>query len=176
MSRIGKLPIALPSNVSCTASGDVLKFKAGNVEKTYSFAKTNVVVANNAVTFSAKKEEENSSAFWGLHRSNVKNIVNGLKEAFAVTLEINGVGYKASVDKNVLSLTLGFSHDILYAIPKNITVKCEKPTILTISGSDKDLIGQVASEIMSFRKVEPYKGKGVYIRGQYIRRKEGKKK
>ena len=111
-----------------------------------------------------------------MDRSNIKNIVQGLKESFKTTLEINGVGYKAAVDKGVLMLTLGYSHEIFYALPKGITAAFEKPNLIILSGDDKVLVGQVASEIISFRKPEPYKGKGVKIFGKQILRKEGKKK
>ena len=114
--------------------------------------------------------------FVGMNRSNVKNIIEGLQNPFKTTLEINGVGYKASVDKGVLALTLGYSHEIYYALPKNITAAFEKPNLIIITGDDKVLVGQVASEIISFRKPEPYKGKGVKILGKAILRKEGKKK
>ena len=114
--------------------------------------------------------------FIGMDRSNIKNIVNGLQEPFKTILEINGVGYKAAVEKEVLILTLGYSHEIYYALPKGITASFEKPNLIVLNGSDKVLVGQVASEIISFRKPEPYKGKGVKIAGKQILRKEGKKK
>jgi large subunit ribosomal protein L6 len=111
-----------------------------------------------------------------MDRSNIKNIVQGLQEPFKTVLEINGVGYKAAVDKGVLMLTLGYSHEIFYALPKGISAAFEKPNLIIISGDDKVLVGQIASEIISFRKPEPYKGKGVKIFGKQILRKEGKKK
>ena len=103
-------------------------------------------------------------------------MVEGVSNGFSIRLEINGVGYRSATDGKILTLILGFSHEIKYAIPAGITIKCEKPTLLVISGADKQKVGQVAGEIIKFRPVEPYKGKGVYIEGSYIRRKEGKKK
>ena len=114
--------------------------------------------------------------FVGMDRSNIKNIVQGMITPFKIILEINGVGYKASVTKNLLVLTLGYSHDIVYALPKGITAAFEKPNMVIITGDDKVLVGQIAAEIISFRKPEPYKGKGVKIAGKAILRKEGKKK
>jgi large subunit ribosomal protein L6 len=114
--------------------------------------------------------------FVGMNRSNIKNIVSGLSSAFKIVLEINGVGYKASVEKDVIMMSLGFSHEIFYALPLGVKASFEKPNLVVISGDNKILVGQVASEIISFRKPEPYKGKGVKIFGKQILRKEGKKK
>ena len=103
-------------------------------------------------------------------------MVKGVSEGFEVRLEMNGVGYRSATDGKIISLVLGYSHEIRYALPQGINVKCEKPTLMVITGADKQLVGQVAGELMSLRPAEPYKGKGVYKEGSYIRRKEGKKK
>jgi large subunit ribosomal protein L6 len=116
------------------------------------------------------------SKFVGMDRSNIKNIVQGLQTPFKTILEINGVGFKTNVDKGILVLTLGFSHEIYFAIPKNISITPEKPNLLIITGEDKALVGQTVAEIIDFKGTEPYKGKGIKIQGKAILRKEGKKK
>ena len=113
---------------------------------------------------------------WGTARSRVQSIVTGVAEGFKKDLTINGVGYRASVQGSDLVLQLGYSHDVIYPIPAGIEIKCEKPTAITITGADKQQVGQVAAEIRGFRKPEPYKGKGIKYDGEIIRRKEGKKK
>jgi large subunit ribosomal protein L6 len=123
-----------------------------------------------------REEMENARAMWGLIRTLVNNLVVGVTEGFTSKLEIQGVGYRAAVQGKNLNLQLGFSHDVAYPIPAGISIVAEKPTALTISGIDKQLVGQVAAEIRSYRPPEPYKGKGVKYAGEYIFRKEGKKK
>ena len=113
---------------------------------------------------------------WGTMRSLIANMVQGVSEGFSTRIEVKGVGYRAMVKGKFLVLSLGFSHDIYYAIPEGIEIACEKQTLIIISGASKQLVGQVAGELIAFRPVEPYKGKGVFIEGSYIRRKEGKKK
>jgi large subunit ribosomal protein L6 len=178
MSRVGKLPVIVPDNIKVSIAGSVITFDNGKVKKTYKVSKgVKIEFAEKALKFSAAdKKIPDISMFVGMDRSNVKNIVAGLQNPFKTTLEINGVGYKASVDKRVLSLTLGYSHEILYALPEGINAAFEKPNLIIITGDDKVLVGQVASEIISFRKPEPYKGKGVKVFGKAILRKEGKKK
>ena len=122
------------------------------------------------------KTDKRSRAMWGTSRNQLNNMVVGVSKGFTVRLEIQGVGFRAAADKNYLSMALGFSHEIKYAIPAGIEIKCEKPTSIAISGSDRKLVGQVAAEIRSLRKPEPYKGKGVRKEGEYVRHKEGKKK
>ena len=114
--------------------------------------------------------------FIGMDRSNIKNIVQGMQVPFKTILEINGVGFKTNVDKGILILTLGFSHEIFYAIPKTVSITPEKPNLLIISGEDKVLVGQTVAEIIDFKGTEPYKGKGIKVKGKAIIRKEGKKK
>lgn len=178
MSRVGKLPVTIPDNIKVSISGNVINFDNGKVKKTYKISNgVKVELVEKALKFTAAdKEIPDISMFVGMDRSNVKNIVLGLQTPFKVILEINGVGYKAAVDKRILSLTLGYSHDILYALPQGINAAFEKPNLIVITGEDKVLVGQVAAEIISFRKPEPYKGKGVKIAGKAILRKEGKKK
>ena len=119
---------------------------------------------------------DRAPAMWGLSRSLVNNLVVGVTTGFTSKLEIQGVGYRAAVQGKNLNLQLGFSHDVAYPIPAGITITAEKPTMLTVAGMNKQLVGQVAAEIRAYRKPEPYKGKGVRYEGEYVRRKEGKKK
>lgn len=178
MSRVGKLPVQIPDNVKVAISGNVISFDNGKAKKTYEVSKgVKVVFENSQILLTAiDLEIPKISMFVGMNRSNIKNIVQGLVTPFKTVLEINGVGYKAAVDKNLLTLTLGYSHEIVYALPQGITAAFEKPNLIIISGDDKVMVGQTASEIISFRKPEPYKGKGVKVSGKAILRKEGKKK
>lgn len=178
MSRVGKLPVKIPENIKVAIEKSSIFFDSGKVKKTYKVSpNVKVEFQNGLIKLSAEINAPSGiSMFVGMDRSNIKNIVNGLQEPFKTILEINGVGYKAAVEKEVLILTLGYSHEIYYILPKGISAVFEKPNLIVISGSDKVLVGQVASEIISFRKPEPYKGKGVKIFGKQILRKEGKKK
>jgi len=178
MSRVGKLPVVVPDNIKVSLNGNVVSFDNGKVKKTYevSFGVKVQLEDKTIKLAAADKNIPDISMFVGMDRSNIKNIVEGLNKGFKTTLEINGVGYKASVEKGVLVLTLGYSHEIFYALPKGVTAAFEKPNLIIISGDDKVLVGQVAAEIISFRKPEPYKGKGVKVFGKKILRKEGKKK
>lgn len=178
MSRVGKLPVVIPDSIKVSITGDVINFDGGKTKKTYKLSKgVKAELVEKSLVFSAiDKNIPDISMFVGMNRSNVKNIIAGMKAPFKTVLEINGVGYKASVDKGVLSLTLGYSHDILYALPQGVNAAFEKPNLIVLTSEDKVLVGQVASEIISFRKPEPYKGKGVKVAGKQILRKEGKKK
>ncbi|MBL6664650.1 MAG: 50S ribosomal protein L6 [Rickettsiales bacterium] len=179
MSRVGKVPINISDSIKVSLNKDVLEFNSDKENQTYKLSPgVKAEINDNQIKLSAiDKSLPDISMFVGMNRSNIQNIVTGLIDGFKTTLEINGVGYKASVnDNNILTLTLGYSHEIYYAIPEGITAKFEKPNLITITGQNKVLVGQVASEIISFRKTEPYKGKGVKIQGQRILRKEGKKK
>lgn len=175
MSRIGKKPVEIPDGVS-------VDIKPSHVEVK---GKSGVLKVDLVGGISVKQEDKQlfvvssgkqESSYWGLVRSLLSNVVNGVSEGFTKVLEVNGVGYRASVKGNILNLVLGYSHDINYALPEGISVKCPKPTIIEISGADKQVVGQVAAEIRSFRPPEPYKGKGVKYSDEIIVRKEGKKK
>ncbi len=178
MSRVGKLPIIVPDNIKVDIKGNNITFVSGAVEKNYIVSKGVLAkLEGNAIKLSAENSSQsNISMFVGMNRSNIKNIVSGLSSGFKVVLEINGVGYKASVEKDTLIMSLGFSHEIFYVLPLGVKASFEKPNLIVISGDNKVLVGQVASEIISLRKPEPYKGKGVKIFGKQILRKEGKKK
>ena len=174
MSRIGKLPVDIPSGVEVTLDGNKIVFKKGSVQKELD-TKDNVIVKieNNQIVFAPKGEDRQSRAFWGTFRSLANNITIGLTQGFEKKLEINGVGYRAAVKGNVLELQLGFSHPINYEFPKGVEIKVEK-NLITIKGDDKQVIGQIAAEIRSFRPPEPYKGKGVKYADETIIRKAGK--
>jgi large subunit ribosomal protein L6 len=135
-----------------------------------------VTVDKGGVTLTPKEMTDDLRAKWGLQRTLVNNLVEGVSKGFAQQLEIAGVGFRAAVQGKNLQLQLGYSHDVIYPIPAGIDIKCEKPTLILVSGSDKQKVGQVAAEIRGFRKPEPYKGKGIKYAEEKIRRKEGKKK
>jgi large subunit ribosomal protein L6 len=177
MSRIGKKPVALPNGVTATVEGQTVKVKGPKGELKVTLAsEVEVSAGPDGVSVTPRKDMERAPAMWGLSRSLVNNLVLGVTQGFSSKLEIQGVGYRAAVQGKNLNLQLGFSHDVAYPIPAGITITAEKPTMLTISGIDKQLVGQVAAEIRGYRPPEPYKGKGVRYEGEYVRRKEGKKK
>ncbi len=174
MSRIGKQPVDIPSGIEVKLDGSKLLFKKENKTREVE-TKNNVdiKIEDNKIIFAPKGEDRQSRAFWGTYRSLANNIVIGLTKGFEKKLEINGVGYRAAVKGKVLELQLGFSHPINYEIPEGIEIKVEK-NIISIKGDDKQLVGQVAAEIRSFRPPEPYKGKGVKYVDEVIIRKAGK--
>ncbi len=177
MSRIGKKPVPLPKGVTASINGRTVKVKGPKGELSVTLVEeVDVKLDEHAITVSPRMEMERAPAMWGLSRTLVNNLVKGVTDGFTEKLEIQGVGYRAAVQGKNLQLQLGFSHDVIYPIPEGITITSEKPTMLSISGMDKQLVGQVAAEIRSWRPPEPYKGKGVRYAGEYVRRKEGKKK
>ncbi|AFK54455.1 50S ribosomal protein L6 [Tistrella mobilis] len=177
MSRIGKNPVAVPQGVEVAVDGNTVRVKGklGALERTLP-SDVNVALEDGKVVVAPANDERRGRAMWGLSRTLVANMVKGVSEGFTVKLDINGVGYRAAVDGKLLTLQLGYSHDIKYAVPADIEIKAEKPTALAISGIDKQRVGQIAAEIRSFRSPEPYKGKGVKYEDEIIVRKEGKKK
>lgn len=177
MSRVGKLPVDLPQGVEITIASDAVtaKGKLGQLVTPIT-GDVLVTVDDGKVWVKPANDSGRSRAMWGTVRSNIGNIVQGVSEGYSIRLEITGVGYRAAVSGEVVSLSLGFSHDIKYFLPEGVTVTAEKPTLLLIQGANKQLVGQVASEIRSFRPPEPYKGKGVRREGEYVQMKEGKKK
>jgi large subunit ribosomal protein L6 len=177
MSRIGKHPVAVPSGVEVQLSGQTLSAKGGL--GALSLVISNEVaasVADGMVTIAPKSETKQARAMWGTTRALVNNMVTGVSKGFSVTLEINGVGYRAAVQGNVLNLQLGYSHDIAFPIPEDVRIACERPTVITVSGANRQRVGQVAAEIRAYRPPEPYKGKGIKYSTETVRRKEGKKK
>ena len=177
MSRVGKQPVILPSGVIAEIKDNTvfIKGKRGELKNKYPVS---VIVSKEEGKIIVKPVDETKLAksSWGLIRTVISNMIQGVEEGFTKNLEVNGVGYRASVGDGILTLQVGFSHDIKLAIPDDLDVKCTKPTEISISGIDKQKVGQFASEIRSFRKPEPYKGKGIKYSDEIIRRKEGKKK
>ena len=177
MSRIGKKPVPVPSGVQATVQGQTVKVKGpkGALE----IALHDDVAAaleGGAVQITPRHETQRARAMWGLSRSLVANLVAGVTSGFEKRLEITGVGYRAAVQGKNLQLQLGYSHDVAYPIPDGIQIVTPRPTEIVITGIDRQKVGQVAAEIRGFRPPEPYKGKGVKYAGEYIFRKEGKKK
>lgn len=178
MSRVGKQPVAIPSGVTVNVSGLEVAVKGAKTELKHRLApEVTVEVKDGKVWVLPKnKKDQRSRAMWGTSRNVINNMVTGVSKGFTQRLEINGVGFRASVDKGMLTIALGYSHEIKYAIPAGIEIKAEKPTLIVVSGADKNVVGQVSAEIRALRKPEPYKGKGVRYEGEYVRQKEGKKK
>ena len=177
MSRVGKKPIAIPSGVTVTVTGRDVAVKGGKGELKFKLApEVNVEVKDGKAWVKPINKAARSRAMWGTSQRQLTNLVEGASKGFSRNMEIQGVGFRASADKNFLTLALGYSHEIKYAIPAGIEIKCTKPTEVVITCSNRDLVGQVAAEIRTLRPPEPYKGKGVNYQGGYIRRKEGKKK
>ncbi len=177
MSRVGKHPVALPQGVSAEVKGDkvIVKGKLGTLSLDYTTDVT-VKMADNKITVTPVAQTQRARMMWGTVRNNLANMVKGVSEGFKKTLEIEGVGFRAAMQGKELVLQIGFSHEVRYKAPEGIEIKAEKPTLLQITGFDKQKVGQVAAEIRSMKKPEPYKGKGIKYAGERIRRKEGKKK
>jgi large subunit ribosomal protein L6 len=177
MSRIGQKPVAIPSGVTVELDGQSFKAKGPNGELAMTFVdEVEVKREDDNIIVLPRGKSKRERMMWGMQRTLVSNIVVGVTEGFKIELEIVGVGYRAAVEGNKINLQLGFSHDVLYDIPEGIKVECPKPTSIVISGADRQVVGQVAAEIRSYRKPEPYKGKGVRYLGEQVYRKEGKKK
>jgi large subunit ribosomal protein L6 len=177
MSRVGIHPVEVPSGVTISMAGQQISAKGKLGE--LSLVLVDEVVAeqnDNRIVLKPRDGSKRAKMMWGMSRAIVANLVQGVSAGFTKNLEIDGVGYRAAVQGKDLVLQLGFSHEIRYPIPKGITVTCERPTAISISGADIQAVGQMAAEIRAFRPPEPYKGKGVHYVGEYIRRKEGKKK
>jgi large subunit ribosomal protein L6 len=167
----------VPSGVTATVDGQMVKMKGTKGELSFLVPEeVQVAMENGAVQVNPRDESKTARAKWGMSRAQVANLVEGVSKGFEKKLEINGVGYKAAVAGKVLKLSLGYSHDVDYAIPAGITIATPKPTEVVVSGIDKQKVGQTAAEIREFRGPEPYKGKGVKYAGEFIFRKEGKKK
>ena len=177
MSRIGKHPVPIPSDVEVQLSGQRLttKGRLGSLSLVVSNEVT-ASITDGAVTIAPKSDTKQSRAMWGTTRALVSNMVTGVSTGFSKNLEIVGVGYRAAVQGNTLNLQLGYSHDIPFPIPADVRIACERPTVVTVSGADRQRVGQVAAEIRSYRPPEPYKGKGIRYANETVRRKEGKKK
>lgn len=203
MSRIGKLPIAVPAGTTVSVNGRTLESKGPKGHLSIELPENIVAVLDGADLTIAPREDlvaaanekirvndekgrkkmtfaqaldSSARTLWGTSRANAANLVEGTSKGFTKSLELVGVGYRAQMQGRDLKLALGFSHDVIYSAPEGIDIKCTKPTEIEVSGADKQVVGQVAAEIRSYRRPEPYKGKGVRYVGEYVRRKEGKKK
>ncbi len=177
MSKIGKKAIAIPAGVSAALEGERIKLKGPKGELSLALgAEVAAKIENNAISVASRGENRHHRAMWGLTRAMIANLVTGVTKGYERRLDITGVGYRAAVAGKNLQLALGYSHEVLYPIPDGITIATPKPTEIVISGIDRQKVGQVAAEIRKFRPPEPYKGKGVKYAGEYIFRKEGKKK
>jgi large subunit ribosomal protein L6 len=177
MSRIGKKPIAIPSGVTATLEGREVKVKGPKGELALTLVEdVTAKLEDGELTIAPKDESKRARSMWGLQRTLVANMVEGVTNGFEKNLELVGVGYRAQMQGKDLKLQLGLSHEVVYAAPEGVTLNAPKPTEIVIAGADKQQVGQVAAEIRKYRPPEPYKGKGVKYAGEHIRRKEGKKK
>ena len=179
MSKIGKINIAIPEKVKVVLSGSVLNIEGplGKKSINLDLETFNLDIKDGKeISINPKKVDQNTKRLWGMNRSLINNAVIGSSKGYEKTLELVGVGYRAALKGNQLNLQLGYSHDINFDIPDGIKISVEKQTTLKITGSDKEIVGSVASKIKSLRKIEPYKGKGIREKGQFVMKKEGKKK
>jgi large subunit ribosomal protein L6 len=177
MSRIGKNPVTIPQGVTVEVAGQMLtcKGKLGTLKLPLS-GEVSAAVKDGKVTVTPKDQTKRARMQWGTTRAHINNMVAGVSKGFTKNLEIEGVGYRASVQGKNLVLQLGYSHDVVFPIPAEIKITCEKPTAIAITGPDRQQVGETAAVIRAFRKPEPYKGKGIKYADEHIRRKEGKKK
>ncbi len=177
MSRIGKRPVAIPSGVTADIKDGILSVKGPKGTLTLTMRdEISYTLDDGAISVKPANDTKEARAFWGMQRTLVSNLVEGVTTGFTKTLEITGVGYRANAQGKTLKLQLGYSHDVDIAVPEGIEIKTPDNTTIEISGNDKQKVGQIAAEIRRWRKPEPYKGKGIKYRGEYIFRKEGKKK
>jgi len=177
MSRIGKKPVGLPKGVTASISGQSIEVKGP--KGTRSFGATDdvtIVLEDDSVKVTPRGTSKRARQQWGMVRSQIENLVTGVTVGFKKELEIQGVGYRAAMQGNVLKLSLGYSHDVNFEVPAGVTVTAPKQTEIIVEGIDQQLVGQVAANIREWRKPEPYKGKGIRYKDEFVFRKEGKKK
>ena len=177
MSRVGKHPVVIPAGVEFAMSDTrvTIKGKLGEL-RSPRLPDVDITVEGSEVWVRPSNDGKRAQAMWGTARSVIANMVVGVSEGFSKRLDISGVGYRAAVEGKTLTLQLGYSHDIVYPVPEGLTITCERPNRITVSGADRQRVGQAAAEIRAFRKPEPYKGKGIKYADEWVRRKEGKKK
>ena len=177
MSRVGKHPVAIPAGVEFAMSDSrvTIKGKLGEL-RSPPLPDVDISVEDSQIWVRPSNDGLRSRAMWGTARSVIANMVVGVSEGFTKRLDINGVGYRAAVQGKTLTLQLGYSHDIVFPVPEGLTITCDRPNQITVSGADRQRVGQAAAEIRAFRKPEPYKGKGIKYADEWVRRKEGKKK
>jgi len=177
MSRVGKKPVPVPAGVTAKVDGQLVSVKGVKGELKFSVPEEVTVVFNEGqIKVDPRGESKRARAMWGMSRAMINNLVTGVTKGYEKKLEITGVGYRAAIAGKDLQLALGFSHDVKYPVPAGVTITTPKPTEILVAGADKRQVGQVAAEIRAYRGPEPYKGKGVRYEGEYIFRKEGKKK
>jgi large subunit ribosomal protein L6 len=177
MSRIGKKAVAIPSGVTASVEGQTVKMKGPKGALEFVLPKeVSAKMDKGSIQIDPRDETKRARSMWGTSRTLVANLVTGVTKGFEKKLEITGVGYRAAVQGKNLQIALGYSHDVIYPIPAGIAIATPKPTEVVVTGTDRQKVGQVAAEIRGFRRPEPYKGKGVKYAGEYIFRKEGKKK
>ena len=177
MSRVGKHPVAIPAGVEFAISDArvTIKGKLGEL-RSPRLPDVDISVEDSQIWVRPSNDGKRARTMWGTARSVIANMVVGVSEGFSKRLDISGVGYRAAVEGKTLTLQLGYSHDIVYPVPEGLTITCERPNRITVSGADRQRVGQAAAEIRAFRKPEPYKGKGIKYADEWVRRKEGKKK
>jgi len=177
MSRIGKKPVELPGGVTATVSGQTVEVKGPKGVRSFTATDdVTIAMADNTVTVTPRGASKRARQQWGTSRTQIANCVTGVTQGFKKELEINGVGYRAQMQGNVLKLSLGLSHDVNFEVPSDVTVTAPKPTVIIVEGIDQQVVGEVAANIRAWRQPEPYKGKGIKYKDEYIFRKEGKKK
>jgi large subunit ribosomal protein L6 len=177
MSRIGKKPVTLPSGVTASLSGQTVEIKGPKGARNFSATDdVSIVIEEDKISVVPRGNSKRARQQWGMSRTMIANLVKGVSEGFKKELEITGVGYRAQMQGNVLKLNLGLSHDVDYTAPEGITITAPKQTEIVVEGIDQQAVGQVAAEIREWRKPEPYKGKGIRYKGEFIFRKVGKKK
>ena len=177
MSRIGKQPIALPSGVEAIVTGQKIEVKGPKGSRSFTATDdVTISIEEKIIVVKPRGSSKRARQQWGMSRTQVANLVTGVTDGFRKELEINGVGYRAAIQGGLLKLSLGYSHDVDFEIPSDVKITCAKPTEILVEGIDQQVVGQVAANIRSWRKPEPYKGKGIRYKGEYIFAKEGKKK
>ncbi len=177
MSRIGKKPVEMPAGVSATVSGQSIEVKGPNGTRGFKATDdVDIKVDGNIITVTPRGNSKRARQQWGMSRTQIANLVQGVTSGFKKELEINGIGYRAALQGNILKLSLGYSHDVEFPIPEGVKITVPKNTEVVVEGNDQQLVGQVAANIREWRKPEPYKGKGIKYKDEFIFRKEGKKK
>jgi len=177
MSRIGKKPISVPENVTASITGDKIEVKGPNGSREFYASKEVLVeLQQNQIMVKPRNLSKQARQHWGMNRTQIANLIEGVTQGFSKHLELNGVGYRAVLQGKTLKLALGYSHDIEFEIPDSVKITVPKPTEITINGIDQQIVGQIAANIREKRKPEPYKGKGIRYKDEYVFAKEGKKK
>ena len=177
MSRIGKKPIILPENVMANITDQKIEVKGPNGSRDFVASKeVEINLNDNQIVVKPRNLSKKSRQHWGMNRTQIANLIEGVTTGFTKNLELNGVGYRAALQGNILKLSLGYSHDIDFEVPESVKITVPKPTEIIITGIDQQIVGQVAANIREKRKPEPYKGKGIRYKDEYVFAKEGKKK